>query len=510
MRPLALAVFLRSKSGMGDLLKISERPVIRCLALVILLTGSTHLEPLVSAIYDPDLWWHLRDGDAIVAQHAVPHQGVFSQYVNHPWAAYSWGFEVIVSRFYHWFGLIGLVGLRSGLEVAITALLFVILLRSGGSFWQAWALTAVGMWAMHHCLGLQPMLTSVLMFTIEIGLIAEARRRRRIGPLFLMPILFLVWANLHIHFIYGLFVLGLLVAVSIVREILPKNWTAALEPERLLPVAGLVTVDLLSGLATLIGPYSWRLYVVVLSYMRSKAPYTIIVELQAMDFRSTEHFLVLLIVVAAFFSLGWQRSRDPVKLVLLVACTLLAFRMQRDSWLVCIPALVFISERKRAAADGAVVFRSRAWAYAAATALGTVLVFVLVAWDSKVNNDSLKRALGFYFPVQACDFIRANYLPEPIYNTMNWGGFIIWSLPQYPVVIDGRTDLYGDEVFSRFHRVEQGSPEWWSDPDLEAARLVLLDRRAQLAGLLYHDPRFQLVYEDPHAVVFTRNGQGAK
>ncbi len=112
--------------------------------------------------------------------------------------------------------------------------------------------------------------------------------------------------------------------------------------------------------------------------------------------------------------------------------------------------------------------------------------------------------------MQACDFIRANYLPEPIYNTMNWGGFIIWSLPQYPVVIDGRTDLYGDEVFSRFHRVEQGSPEWWSDPDLEAARLVLLDRRAQLAGLLYHDPRFQLVYEDPHAVVFTRNGQGAK
>ena len=94
---------------MGDLLKFSKRPTIRCLALVILLTGSTHLEPLVSAIYDPDLWWHLRDGDAIIAQHAVPHHGVFSQYVNLPWAAYSWGFEVIVSRFYHWFGLAGFV-----------------------------------------------------------------------------------------------------------------------------------------------------------------------------------------------------------------------------------------------------------------------------------------------------------------------------------------------------------------------------------------------------------------
>jgi hypothetical protein len=497
---------------MANLLQFSKRPVIRCLALVILLTGSTHLEPLTSAIYDPDLWWHLRDGDAIVAQHAVPHQGVFSQYVSHPWAAYSWGFEVIASRFYHWFGLTGLVGLRSGLEVAITFLLFVILRRGSGSFWKAWALTAAGMWAMHHCLGLQPMLTSVLMFTIEIGLIFEARRRSNIGPLFLLPVLFLLWANLHIHFIYGLFVLGLLVMVGMVRLILPKFWSVSLEPERELPVAKLGAVAGLSVLATLLGPYSWRLYAVTLDYVRSSAPYSIIVELQALNFRATEHFIVLLIVVAAFFSLGWQRSRDPFKLVLLVACTLVAFRMQRDSWFVCIPALAIISDRKLATADGAVTSavtsRGRAWAFAVATALGTVLMFLLVAWDSKVNNDSLRRALALYFPVHACDFIRAASLPGPIYNNLNWGGFIIWSLPEYPVAIDGRTDLYGDQVLSRFNRVEQGSAEWWADPDLGAARLVLLDRRAQLATLLYHDPRFQVVYEDPHAVVLARNGQG--
>src|SRR5271156_5519407 len=490
---------------MGDLLKFSKRPTIRCLALVILLTGSTHLEPLVSAIYDPDLWWHLRDGDAIIAQHAVPHHGVFSQYVNLPWAAYSWGFEVIVSRFYHWFGLAGFVALRSGLEVAITALLFVILLRGSGRFWQAWALTGAGMWAMHHCLGLQPMLTSVLMFTIEIGLIVEAQRRREIRLLFLMPILFLFWANLHIHFIYGLFVLGLVVSVSIGRALLPKNWTASLEPERPLPVAGLAAVGVLSALATLIGPYSWRLYGVVLSYMGSKAPYSLIVELQALDFRSTEHFIVLLIVAGAFFSLGWQRCRDPIKLVLLVACTLLSFRMQRDSWLVCIPALAFIAERKLATAEEAVVSRARAWTFAAVTAFATLLVLLMTAWDSKVDNPSLERALAGYFPVRACEFVRKATFPVPIYNNMNWGGFLIWSLPGYPVAIDGRTDLYGDEVLTRYSRVEQGAPQWSSDPDLLASRLVLLDRRTQLAALLYHDPRFQLLYEDPLAVVFLRN-----
>src|ERR1700736_528403 len=106
---------------------LSERLVLRCLALVILFTASTRLEPLSSAVLDFDIWWHLRDGNAIVAQRAVPRQGLFTQYSNHSWVDYSWGSEVIMSRFHHWFGLLGLVGLRSSLEIAITAILFLLL-----------------------------------------------------------------------------------------------------------------------------------------------------------------------------------------------------------------------------------------------------------------------------------------------------------------------------------------------------------------------------------------------
>jgi hypothetical protein len=348
------------------------------------------------------------------------------------------------------------------------------------------------------------------MFTVEIGLMFESRRRGKIGPIFLLPLLFLIWSNLHIHFIYGLIVLGLLVAVGIARSVLPKSWSASLEPEQDLSISKLAAVAGLSVLATLIGPYSWHLYAVTLSYARSSVPFRVIIELQALDFRTPGHFVMLLIVVSAFFSLGWQRSRDPFKLLLLVACTLLAFRVQRDSWFVCIPALAIIAERKLATADRIVLSRGRAFAFAVATAVGTVLIFLLVAWDSKVNNDSLQRAVATVFPVQACDFIRANAPPGPLYNGMNWGGFIIWSLPQYPVAIDGRTDLYGDEIFSRFLQVEQGAEGWWSDPDLQAAQTVLLDRRAKLATLLYLDPRYRLVYKDSYAFVFRKNDQGAK
>lgn len=57
----------------------------------------------------PDIWWHLKVGDWIFENCAVPHNGIFSLTArNRPWVAHSWGYEVILSRVYHWFGLMGL------------------------------------------------------------------------------------------------------------------------------------------------------------------------------------------------------------------------------------------------------------------------------------------------------------------------------------------------------------------------------------------------------------------
>jgi hypothetical protein len=489
----------------SEMRALSERPILRCLALVILFTASTRLEPLASAVLDFDIWWHLRDGNSIVAQHAVPRQGLFTQYLNHSWVDYSWGSEVIMSRFHHWFGLMGLVILRSALEIAITATLFLLLRGELRNFWQALPLTAVGMWAIHHCLGMQPMLFSIAMFTIELALVFESRRRNTIGPLLWLPLLFLVWANLHIQFVYGLFVLLLFAAVRLARASLPEDWSARLQPEEDLPLPQVLGVTTASVLATLVGPYSWRLYAVIFHYVRSSAPYMIITELQALNFRVPEHFVLVLIVAAAFFVLGWRRSRDPFKLVLLTVCTIVGFRMTRDSWFCCLPALTIIGDREPSPVKEVNGTLLRKLTFAAATAALTVLMFMLVAFDSKTNNVSLARVVAGYFPANACAFLQSNSAQPPIYNDMNWGGFLIWALPGTPVAIDNRPDLYGDERLSRFYLVQQGTVDWRTDPDLNGARVVLLNRRIPLAKLLARDERFHLVYEDSLAVVFTHD-----
>jgi hypothetical protein len=489
----------------ADVRTLSNRPAIRCLALVILLTASTHFEPLSSAVLDPDLGWHLRGGSAIVAQHALPDHGVFTRHVERPWVEYSWGSELIASLFYRWFGLMGLVALRSSLEVLITAILFVTFREGLGSFWLAWPLTGLGMWAIHHCLGLQPMLASVALFALELALIFMARRRRTVRLLYAFPLLFLVWANLHIQFVYGIVVLMLLAGTCVAQRILPQGWLGNSQAEQELPVGPVLVIAGLSTVATIIGPNSWRVYSVLYDYVTSSLPYAVITELKALSFRVPEHFVLVLILGAAFFTLGWRRSHDPFQIALLIVSTVIGLRMMRDSWLVGLPALAIIANREGVSSPEPVGNRLNRFAFIGATAVATVLMFVVIAWDSKTDNASLEGLVAAVYPVRACEFVRTQALPGPLYNDMNWGGFLIWALPDKPVAIDNRTDLYGDELLSRFYVVQQGWADYKSDPDLSSARLVLLNRTVPLAAQLARDEHFHLAYQDPISVVFTHD-----
>jgi hypothetical protein len=117
---------------------------------------------------------------------------------------------------------------------------------------------------------------------------------------------------------------------------------------------------------------------------------------------------------------------------------------------------------------------------------------------------NLRLAVDSVYPVRAVNFIHAHPQPGPLYNTYSWGDFISWYMPQYPVAIDGRTDLYGDEIDNRFYMTENGDPSWIDDPYLNESKLVLVPKEKPIAGLLKSDSRFNVIYEDSLSVVLVR------
>src|SRR5207244_11941675 len=106
------------------------------------------------------------------------------------------------------------------------------------------------------------------------------------------------------------------------------------------------------------------------------------------------------------------------------------------------------------------------------------------------------------FPARACEEVQRRGYRGPLYNSFDWGGYLIWRLPHLPVSIDGRTNLHGEERIQRSLGTWAGRKGWQDDPALARARVVLVEAAAPLASLLRRADRFQLVYADNHAALF--------
>ena len=457
-------------------------------------------------VLDPDIWWHLKVGDWIVQHHAVPHDGILSRTAaDRPWVAYSWGFEVLISRAYAWFGLVGLGIFGVLLTLLVGYAVYWMLRRISGRFWLACGLATITCYAFLFNVMPRPVFLSIILFSVVITLLFEANRSGRVEQLYWLPLIFLVWANLHIQFVYGLFLVGLLLAVNIA---LRAAASAGIAPGFLqaptLPAAKLAAVFAGCVIATCIGPYSSQVYKVIYEYSTATFAYGVIHELQPLDFRSPRHFVQLFLAAAGFFAVGRQNKMDPFRLILLAVASAVAFRTMRDSWFICIPAAACIADCWR---ETETPYPGESSLETAGLAVSLAFAVFLLARNTDFNRDGLTRAMSTEFPVGAVSFLRLNPQPGPLYNTLDWGGFLAWSMPDYPVAVDGRNDLYGDELDRQFYRIQMGDRSYAADPYLGESRLLLLQTAAPLASQLSSDSRFVLIYRDQLASVFVRRWQ---
>ena len=453
-----------------------------------------------TTVRDPDLWWHLKVGDWVVQHHAVPYVGIFSRTAaNRPWIAYSWGYEVLLSRAYAWFGLVGLATFGILLTVAVAFVLFWMLHRLSGRFWVAWILALIGSFAFLFILMPRPVFVTMILFMIVLTFLLQAQRTGRMQLLWWLPVIFVLWANIHIQFIYGLFVVGLFMGINLLQRLASS---VGIEPDFIqpatLPLSGLIGVLFACFAATFLGPYTYHLYQVVATYSHSHVSYFTIQELLAFDFKHYTYYMLLLLTAAAFFAVGWPRKLDLFKLLLLIVASVIAFRTARDAWFVSICAAAFIADLRGGERAPTPVLKLPELA-----GVGAVLaiLMLLIARNIGFNTRDLDRAISREYPVDAVNFVRQNPLPGPLYNDLDWGGFLIWYLPQYPVVVDGRNDLYGDELDLLTYNSSQGE-SYTSDPYLNEAGLVLLPKEKPLAKALTIDSRFRLIYQDRISVVF--------
>jgi hypothetical protein len=487
-----------------DLRMLARNRALQLCALAGLLAGVGGIAfQLKYCVLDYDIWWHLKVGDWIVEHVAVPHTGILSRTaVDRPWVAYSWGYEVLLSRAYAWFGLVGVGLFGTLLTVAVAYAVYWMVRRLSCRFWPACLLTGIVCSAFLFNGMPRPFFFSMALFSITLTLLLEANRQGRAQGLYWLPLTFLVWANLHIQFIYGLFLVGLFVGVLLVQRLANSfgfAFPALLPPT--LPAGTLTLLFIACAMATLIGPNFYHPYQAVYEYSKAKFSYDIIIELQPLSFRGYSHYAVLLLTAAAFFAVGWQNKLDAFKLALLTFASVVAYRTMRDAWFICIPAAACIADFQPPPSE---CDSSESWLENVRVAAAVVLLLTILSSSLNFNQRALDRAISADYPVNAINFLRRNPVAGPLYNNLNWGGFLMWYMPEYPVAVDGRNDLYGDELDRVFFNSEIAAKSYTTDAYLNEAGVVLLDSQIPLAKILTADPRFQLIYRDPIATVFAR------
>jgi hypothetical protein len=450
-------------------------------------------------IEDPDIWWHLRTGQWVVAHGHVPIQDPFSMFgAGKAWIAYSWLFEVLVYGLHRNFGLTGLVAFTVTMSFVIGLTIHLLLRRARLPFVAEVLLLAVIFASLKPLLSPRPWLFTILFTAIELRLIFSLRRSWKLLPALVLPLVFVLWANLHIQFVYGLAILAFLTVESIIHRFaksgLPQTDSNALSVTDSLLLLGSCLA------ATLVNPYHYRVYLAILEYVTQSGAFQNISELHPMFFRSLADWLVLSLTLTGAFVLGWQRRWNIFFLALFVTAACFAFRARRDAWFMALVVAAIVSEfATTKTASGYFDFTKER---VAAVIFGLLLCLYGLSHLRAVSEDSLVKAVELHFPAQAVKFIRSNQLAGPIYNSLDWGGYLIWSLPEFPVAMDGRTNLHGDERIARSLATWNGSMAWAKDPELLRARLIIAQTGKPLTYLIRGDPRYRLVYEDNTAAVF--------
>ena len=95
-------------------------------------------------------------------------------------------------------------------KVALAVATYLLARGARASFWTAVLLSAMAQYVIS---GLQPLpyAFSILFFAVELGLLVRCRQTGEVRDLFWLPVLFVLWANVHLQFVAGLILLGLFV-----------------------------------------------------------------------------------------------------------------------------------------------------------------------------------------------------------------------------------------------------------------------------------------------------------
>jgi hypothetical protein len=464
--------------------------------------------------YLTDFWHHLARGRVMAAEGRLVDEDRFTFTVpGRPFQDVNWLSQLAYHGLFELGGLDLVRCVNALLLAAALALVTWHCWRASGSLGAAVAVAVLTFFGLWNVLTIRPQTFSLLLFAGLYAALDGAERRPWL--LWLGPPVLALWANLHGAFPAGLMLIGCFLAAAV--------WRAWRRPADGLQPAGFpILLALCLGaslLATLANPYGWGIYRYVGLTSNTAA-------LRRIDEWVPPGlgqwigiaFFVSLPLLAGLVLAAWRRGRGlAAHEVCLIACFLpLACGSVRMVawWLLAIAPML--------ASRLAVLWPSLADAASpperpsvgAAAIFGVIVLAVLFCLPGLQGYNPLLR-VSRQGPRVEDDLeavhrhLRARTGAGRVFSRFEWGEYLTWACaPDFKVFMDGRIEIYPDEVWTQYGAVTCGQDNWEHILDTYRVDYLLLDadyhRRTGLLGRVAGSRAWREEFRAGGAVLYAR------
>jgi hypothetical protein len=339
-------------------------------------------------------------------------------------------------------------------------------------------------------------------------------RRKKADRLWLIPIIMGVWGNLHAGFSIGFIFLGGVIAGEILGRLFNRSSADYLDWRG---IRKLTVISLISAAALVINPYGLQMLLVPFQTVSIGALRDFLQEWNSPNFQGRETWAFIFLLLGVLGAAGASKRRIHWTDFVLVSGTafmaLLAGRNIAVFAVVATPVLTYHLDSILTERGLALQPVKRVSAGMARLNL-ILLVVVLLGCLAKVllvlNPRLVAQEMRNYLPVGAVEYLQANPPPREMFNSYNWGGYLMFALPDTPVYVDGRTDLYGDAFLMQYLQTAIGGDGWQETLDAQDVNTVVIEQGSGLARRLSNDVAWREVYTDSMASIFERTDRSAQ
>lgn len=458
-----------------------------------------------NSISDADFWWHLKTGEYIWQTKSVPHTDTFSHTASgREWTVHEWLAEVILYLVYKLSGFNGIVYFTALMAVFTFFVIALVLGRRGVPDLISQIVIFLGAIVVSPFFIPRPQLFYFLFWVVLIFFLTLYEEERK-WVIFLIPFLFLVWANFHASIQLPILLIGLYLTSKLFSVFLFGEGKGSFLKKH----QNLILTTSIGVLLAGVNPNGFRVY----TYIFKGIPF-----LKKGSFEITEwgslfsdptawqawffigFYLLVLLTFLVVLKIGrYLRIIEWAMVVFpLIIAGLLVSKFLPTSLLLALPFLgmnmVEVFKIKKTSFDTRPIL-----------SLGVVSILLALSISYHYILGRPIREAWHNFPEKAAQFILQERIDGQMYNPYNWGGFLIWWLyPGYKTFIDGRFEMFEPDITADFDTIQEGKKTWREVLEKYKINFLILPP-ADVHPELAPSPSWTMVYFDNLAAIFVKN-----